>query len=103
MLAEVRAAIDAYLDGCERAAHKAEGINPRGTRWQPEHVEWFVDYQVNGRSVNAIATAQGKPRKTGADGVRTAARLLGMPRRPRSRGGRPKGARDTGIRRVVRR
>lgn len=62
---------------------------PTPTMRQPEHFEWLVRYQVEGRSYNWLAGHYHQHKGTIEDAVKDKAALIGLRLRPPGRPGRP--------------
>lgn len=102
--AEARALIEAsfqrqmaaYLDRVERLCAE-RGVRKKAQKRQPEHFRWLALYQCAGLEMHDVAATlpEGEhaiedPSKTARKGVRSAARLIGLPLRPGRKGRPPK-------------
>jgi hypothetical protein len=103
ILANVREALEAKLDGCEAIARQGGWRAGREKRHLEKHIGWLVEYQLRLLSFDAIAARDGVQRKSVEQGVKDAAKLLGLTLRARGKGGRPPGISEPMRRRVAHR
>ncbi len=97
MRAQFKAKLRAYCDEREQQAPQL-GLVPAteapAAQKNPEtferHLEWLVRYQVLKDDFALIAREERTPHQAVQTAVKAAARLIGLPLRERSRGGRPR-------------
>jgi len=93
ILGELRAAVRTELDRIATEARRV-GPPPRRKRTGLEHLAWLARYQFRHESYPTIARDACRERQSVAEGVRSAAGLVGLPLRQSDRPGRPRKAPD---------
>lgn len=91
ILSDLRAAVRTELDRIELTARRA-GPPARRKRTGLEHLVWLARYQFLHESYPLIAHDACRLRQTVAEGVRSAAELVGLPLRSPDPSGRPRKA-----------